>query len=211
MQPNLADLLARIQRLEAQQYQTTKDVEDIPGQINQQIRIASQQVVKETVTVSSGGEGKIAIGGVYISTVSTNPSNLLGYGTWSLIEECFLVGYKSGDADFGTLGATGGQRSIDLAHVHSMQDHTHNIEHSHEHPHTHPIDHVHGTGTPLAAGTDYDSEYVGDSGAASDETTGASSESASGTPSTANTDSKLSSTQSVLPPFRVVYMWERVG
>ena len=51
------------------------------------------------------------VGSVYISTVATNPSTLLGYGTWaSLGDGQMLVNYKSGDADFGTLLATGGEK-----------------------------------------------------------------------------------------------------
>lgn len=51
------------------------------------------------------------VGSVYTSYVATNPATLLGYGTWTQIEAKFLVGYKSGDADFGTLGATGGAKT----------------------------------------------------------------------------------------------------
>ena len=52
------------------------------------------------------------IGSVFLSVVSTNPGTLLGFGTWSQIAEGqFLVGYKSGDADFGTVEGTGGAKT----------------------------------------------------------------------------------------------------
>ncbi len=57
------------------------------------------------------------IGGVFVSVVATNPGTLLGFGTWSQIAQGqFLVGYKSGDADFGTVMATGGAKT----HTHAV-------------------------------------------------------------------------------------------
>ena len=53
------------------------------------------------------------IGSIFLSGVSTNPNTLLGVGTWSLISQGqVIVGYKAGDADFGTLGATPGSKTV---------------------------------------------------------------------------------------------------
>jgi len=91
------------------------------------------------------------VGSVFTSYVATNPATLLGYGTWTQIEARFLVGYKSGDADFGTLGATGGAKT----HVNSIDPpvtttgnpsvsgdaHATDGTQLHtRHPHTHDID-----------------------------------------------------------------------
>ena len=51
------------------------------------------------------------IGSVYVSTRSTSPAILLGFGTWAAIEAQFLVGVKSGDPDFGA-GASGGATGV---------------------------------------------------------------------------------------------------
>jgi hypothetical protein len=60
----------------------------------------------------------LPIGSVYLSVVSTDPASLLGYGTWSQIAQGeMLVGYKTGDADFGTVEATGGSKTMSAAHT----------------------------------------------------------------------------------------------
>jgi len=52
-----------------------------------------------------------AVGDIFITTRIGAPNTLLGYGTWSAIEAKFLVGYKSGDADFGTVSGAGGAKT----------------------------------------------------------------------------------------------------
>ena len=76
---------------------------------------------------ASGSVQGIAVGGVYINTTNVNPATELGYGVWTAIADGkVLVGYKSGDSDFGTMAATGGEKTHVLtttempAHHHSM-------------------------------------------------------------------------------------------
>ena len=115
------------------------------------------------------------VGSIFLSAVSTSPATLLGIGTWAQIGQGqMLVGYKAGDADFGTLGATGGTKTVSHAahangavtrgasgvtvnnhgnHVHAGSgDHT---NHVHSDSHTHNIAHTHGVsskpGTATAA------------------------------------------------------------
>jgi len=53
------------------------------------------------------------VGSVFIAVVSTNPSTLLGYGTWSAFGAGrVLVGLNSGDVDFDTVEETGGAKTI---------------------------------------------------------------------------------------------------
>lgn len=53
------------------------------------------------------------IGAVFISRVTTSPTTLLGFGTWSLVGQGqVLVGIQTGSAEFGTLAQTGGATGI---------------------------------------------------------------------------------------------------
>ena len=51
---------------------------------------------------------------VLIAVVSTNPADLLGFGTWAafLARGRVMVGLNSGDADFDTVEETGGTKTV---------------------------------------------------------------------------------------------------
>lgn len=55
------------------------------------------------------------VGAIYISTVATNPGTLFGVGTWTQIQDRFLL--CAGTTYTG--GATGGAATINLQHSHS--------------------------------------------------------------------------------------------
>ena len=53
------------------------------------------------------------VGAVFISTLTTNPNTLLGFGTWSFLGEGqVLVGLASGTPAFNTVKATGGALTV---------------------------------------------------------------------------------------------------
>ena len=91
------------------------------------------------------------VGSIYISTLSTNPATLLGFGTWSAFGAGRVLVGKAGSGTFATGGATGGAETHTLTSD-EMPSHTH-IQNAHGHAqnsHTHTQDaHTHGlTGRP---------------------------------------------------------------
>ena len=69
------------------------------------------------------------VGSIYSNaTVATNPGTLLGFGTWVAVEGVVVVGYKSGDSNFGTPGATVGAATVTLTAAQSgLPAHSHGV------------------------------------------------------------------------------------
>lgn len=74
------------------------------------------------------------VGSLYLSVVSTNPADTLGFGTWvAFAAGRAIVGVDSGDADFDAAEKTSGAKTVTLteaqipAHSHGVTDpgHTH--------------------------------------------------------------------------------------
>ena len=65
------------------------------------------------------------VGAIYISTTNTNPADLFGFGTWQAFGAGrTLVGVQTGDAEFGTVQATGGAKTHELTQS-EMPRHAH--------------------------------------------------------------------------------------
>lgn len=79
------------------------------------------------------------VGSVFTSVVATNPADLLGIGVWEEIGAGrVLVGQDAGQAEFDTLGETGGAKTHTLgvgempSHTHTQDSHTH-AQNAHTH------------------------------------------------------------------------------
>lgn len=115
------------------------------------------------VSTGPGGEA-FAVGSVFTAVVPTDPATLLGYGTWTAFGAGrTLVGFASGDPDFGTPGAEVGSKTVTLTeaqmppHGHPQNAHTHTLtDNGHNHiqnPHTH-IQDAHSHTIPVGATDD---------------------------------------------------------
>ena len=83
------------------------------------------------ITAAKVGAGALSsawpVGAVFISTVSTNPSTLLGFGTWEAFGAGrMLVGINASDTDFDTVLETGGAKTHTLT-SNEMPSHTHTV------------------------------------------------------------------------------------
>lgn len=155
---------------------------------NNSTRLATTAFVKAALQIL------YPIGSIYTSVVSTNPNTLFGFGTWVAFGAGkTIVGLDSGDASFDTVKETGGSKNaVVVSHTHSITDPGHS--------HTFPVYNV-------------DQTNVGARVPANGFDTG---QSASITVESATTSISINSTGSSgtnanLPPYIVVFMWERTA
>ena len=83
------------------------------------------------------------VGSIYMSASSANPGNLFG-GTWeSWGSGRVPVGVDTSDTDFAP-NKSGGAKTINLKHSHTVDSHSHTIAHTHTvNSHSHTIAHTH--------------------------------------------------------------------
>ncbi|MBT3318146.1 MAG: hypothetical protein HN948_00735 [Clostridia bacterium] len=98
---------------------------------------SSTKTLKDGFTLSDFQLAMYPVGAIYTSVISTSPATLFG-GTWSAFGAGkALVGFQSGDSDFGTSEGTAGAKTHSLAeselpsHTHTQNSHTHSINHDH--------------------------------------------------------------------------------
>jgi hypothetical protein len=125
------------------------------------------------------------VGAVYISSVSTSPATLFG-GTWTALENIFLVAAKAADADFAP-GATGGARTVTLTAAQSGSP-----------AHTHTYRSITSTSGSQA---NYEHGTIDTSSTASENSI----------TTNANSAADAAQAHTNLPPFKAFYMWERTA
>jgi microcystin-dependent protein len=135
------------------------------------------------------------VGAVFISTVATDPAELLGFGTWQAIGAGrVLVGQDAGQTEFDALGKTGGAKEVTLTAA-QMPTHTH-VQNPHQHVQT-----VNSTTTGPAAG------YAPDTSTNNGVNSGYSTAAATAV----NQDAGGGQPHPNLPPYLVVKMWTRTS
>jgi hypothetical protein len=145
-----------------------------------------------------GGSQAFPVGSVFIAVVATNPATLLGYGTWSAFGAGrVLVGLDAAQTEFDVVRETGGAKTHTLT-AGEMPVHTHV-----QNPHTHdflPRSATTGGVSSIVTGTLDTSSTI--SGANQPHVQAA-------TPTNQNAGSGAAHNN--LPPYIVVYMWERTA
>lgn len=66
------------------------------------------------------------IGSTYITQTDTNPSTILGFGTWQRFKGLVSLGLDENDNNLNTIGNTGGEKKHTLT-INEMPSHQHNI------------------------------------------------------------------------------------
>jgi hypothetical protein len=133
------------------------------------------------------------VGSIYTSTVATNPATLFGFGTWA----AFGVGrVLIGNGGGFTAGATGGSAdAVVVSHTHTATSVVTDPGHTHL---TQAAPNGSGTG---GSGPFVEAAY---NRVTTSATTGI-------TVATTNTATGVSATNANLPPYVVVYMWNRTA
>lgn len=166
--------------------------------VSSKAELFAQDEDGDVIQITDGGVLKAIktiypVGSLYITTVSTNPATVLGFGTWAAFGEGkVLVGLDSGDTDFDTSEETGGAKT----HSHSSgslagPSHNHTVSHD---SWGEVIDNTAGRLNTHSDG-------------AHRKATGAKTSSSSGTGSVTGSTATASSLQ----PYVVVYMFKRTA
>lgn len=145
-------------------------------------------------TITDLQQALYPVGSVYINaSVSTNPSTLLGFGTWVAwgIGKA-IVGIDTSDTDFDTAGETGGEKTHLLTSEESgLKSHQHGVQ----------TKYLGAQSSHAHRGAD------GYSATASDPYTGNAGDSIAKN----NTASDASAAHNNLPPYQVGYVWKRTA
>lgn len=137
------------------------------------------------------------VGSIYTTLINDNPEDIIGIGTWSRFAAGrFLAGYSASNAKFDAIEETGGAEEVTLD-VTMIPSHTH-IQNAHTHASTAYEIPAAGTGGNIAysRNSSFTPQVI--------------------TPGNANTTAINQNTggglaHQNLPPYIVVYIWERTA
>ncbi len=148
-------------------------------------------VHQPAATINNGVIQPFPVGAVFISILDTDPSELLGYGTWESIGSGkTLIGLDASDTDFNALEKTGGAKAVLPAGTLSAPTFT---------------------GTPLGTHTHAVTTHGATTGADFDAVTALTAASA-GTPAgTVSAPVFTGSPSSVVQPYLTVSIWKRTA
>lgn len=152
-------------------------------------QLSNKKYIDDTIAAAIAAYRPFKVGSVYINITGVNPATELGYGTWSQISQGqMLVGQKTSDSDFTTAEQTGGAKTKNISHTHSTPAHNH--------------DYTEPSGGALRDGVKYsNSLWINPEIGILQSNNNGSGTSGSGG----------STSQDVLNPYFVVYVWKRTA
>ena len=103
------------------------------GTNNTQLATTAYADAAVTAIAASIKSALFPIGAIYTAVISTNPGTLLGFGTWTAFGAGrVMVGFASGDPQFGTVEGTGGSKDATVVtHSHTTSSVVTDAGHSH--------------------------------------------------------------------------------
>lgn len=188
-----------------------------------------EQAEADALTAAGFGAGgpswQFPVGYVWISTVNENPADTLGYGTWTALGAGRMpVFYDANDTDFNAGKKTGGAKTHTLTAA-EMPSHTH-VQDAHTHvqnAHTHTQDahsHTYASQTATTGSiSSYEHGAIDTSSAAAESSISTNTAVATNQNTTATNQNTTATNQNTggggahnnMPPYIVVYGWERTA
>lgn len=157
------------------------------------------------------------VGSIYMSVSNVSPETFIG-GVWEVYGSGrTLVGVDVSQSEFSTVEKSGGSKSIDIAHSHTVNSHSHKLDGNGWANIGRCAEYTSGiayrTGSGAGTNITYDRAQSNGGGmkGGSFQVTDTSSLGGYTGSTSPNTNSKLSSTQSILPPYTTCYMWKRTA
>ena len=172
---------------------------DISGDllVNQVNILASLQQLNSTFL-----DKTYPVGSIYLSIKNTNPGTLFG-GTWSAWGTGRVpIGISTGDSSFNTVEKTGGAKTINISHSHTVSSHKHLMTLG-------LADNYLYFRSDVPWGRAVNSAKRGAWTLPSQSTAPTSQDYTNN--ASPGTNSQLSSSQSILPPYITCYMWKRTS
>lgn len=159
----------------------------------------------EVWSTSPAGEA-FPVGSVFIAVISTDPSTLLGYGTWAAFAAGrVLVGLDGTQTEFDTVEETGGAKTHTLTTA-EMPSHTH-VQDAHNHTqnaHSHTQ-----ASTTISTGSTSNRLGTNDTSSTAEATGSTTATNQAATATNQNTGG--GGAHNNLQPYVVVYMWKRTA
>ena len=150
--------------------------------------------IATTAFVQAVAQTLFPVGAIYTATVATNPGTLLGFGTWTAFGAGrVMIGAGTGGGGTYTAGATGGSKDAIV------------VSHTHTATVTDP-GHLHTQ-------TEYNQPGIGNAGGGGARVSALTANTGTATTgiSVSNSTTGSSGTDANLPPYVVVYMWQRTA